>query len=121
MHVLWVRQDGPADEPSGSRAPGGAGSGAGAAGGGGSGDAGEAAEPLDTLSDVESDEAEEDRQCAAPAGGTLCMSVSFFAAQAPWTTGPMTFFVGRWTYKVVAFTSLSGCCLQLGPEGQGRY
>lgn len=77
MYVLWVLQDGPADDS------GGAGGGAGGPGGGGSGDAGKDAEPLDTLSDVESDEAEEDRQCAAPIKGTLCMPVSSFASQAP--------------------------------------
>lgn len=57
--VLRPRQDGPADEAgSAGRASGAAASGA--------GPAGEPAEERDTLSDVESDDAEEDKECAPP-------------------------------------------------------
>ena len=85
MHALRVPQDGPADNPGGSRASGGVGSSAGAAVGGGSGDADEAAEPLDTLSDVESDEAEEDKQCAMLAGGVCTQMRAHLQHEQQWS------------------------------------
>ncbi len=55
---VLLSQDGPADDAGAS----------GAAGAGSSAAAGEPAEARDTLSDVESDEAEEDKECAASPG-----------------------------------------------------